>query len=50
MGDVWAWEPEKHGVYSVRSAYRLLDRTRIRNSDVNVAIVSENKFGRRSGS
>jgi hypothetical protein len=41
--DVWAWEPKKHGVYSVRSAYRLLDRTRIRNSDVNVASVSENE-------
>lgn len=24
--DVWAWEAEKHGIYSVRSAYRLLDR------------------------
>ena len=24
-GDVWAWEPERHGIYSVRSAYKLLD-------------------------
>jgi len=26
--DIWAWEPEKHGVYSVRSAYRLIDKGR----------------------
>lgn len=32
--DVWAWEPEKHGVYSVKSAYRLLDLNRIRNNEV----------------
>lgn len=32
LDDVWAWEPEKHGVYSVRSAYRLLDTVRIRNT------------------
>lgn len=28
--DVWVWEPEKFGFYSVRSAYRLLDRARTR--------------------
>jgi len=27
--DVWAWEPERHGCYSVKSAYRLLDEARI---------------------
>lgn len=32
--DVWAWEPKKHGVYSVRSAYRLLDMVRIRENEV----------------
>lgn len=23
--DIWAWEPEKHGTYTVKSAYKLLD-------------------------
>ena len=27
--NVWAWEPERHGCYSVESAYRLLDEARI---------------------
>ena len=26
--DLWAWEPEKHGVYSVGLAYKLLDTRR----------------------
>jgi hypothetical protein len=26
--DFWAWAPEKHGVYSVKSAYRLLEANR----------------------
>ena len=26
--DFWAWEHEKHGIYSVRSAYHLLERNR----------------------
>jgi hypothetical protein len=34
--DMWAWEHEKHGVYSVRSAYRLLDTARIANSERQV--------------
>lgn len=33
-GDIWAWEPEKHGTYTVRSAYRLLENQRWhRNTD-----------------
>lgn len=40
--DVWAWEPEKHGLYSVRSAYRLLDSARIRDYDEQTASGSEN--------
>jgi hypothetical protein len=28
--DIWAWEPEKHGVYSVKLAYRLLYSVRQR--------------------
>jgi len=27
--DIWAWELEKHGMYSVRSAYRLLENQRL---------------------
>jgi ribonuclease HI len=27
--DIWAWELEKHGMYSVRSAYKLLDNRRM---------------------
>jgi hypothetical protein len=34
--DMWAWEHEKHGVYSVRSAYRLLNTTRIANNERQV--------------
>jgi hypothetical protein len=30
--DLWTWDHEKHGVYSVKSAYRLLDSNRIRGN------------------
>jgi ribonuclease HI len=39
--DIWAWEPEKYGVYSVRSAYRLLDAARIRDAEDDAAGGSE---------
>jgi hypothetical protein len=38
--DMWAWEPEKNGVYSVRSAYRLLDTACIRETNVQDASTS----------
>lgn len=41
--DVWAWEPGRHGVYSVRSAYKLLDARRIYDNGVGVAGVSGNE-------
>lgn len=42
---MWAWEPEKHGVYSVvRSAYRLLDARRIGDNGVNLSSVLENEI------
>jgi hypothetical protein len=37
---MWAWEPEKNGVYSVRSAYRLLDTARIRETNIQYASTS----------
>lgn len=46
-GDVWAWEPERHGVYFVTSAYRLLDMARIRDDVVPAASVSENSVWRK---
>lgn len=41
--DFWAWEAKKHGVYSVKSAYKLLDRDRIKSTGLNTASVSENE-------
>ena len=38
--DMWAWEPEKHRVYSVRSAYRLLDMARVKETNVQDASTS----------
>lgn len=38
--DTWAWEPEKHRVYSVRSAYRLLDMVRVKETNVQDASTS----------
>jgi hypothetical protein len=35
--DLWAWKPEKHGVYSVRSAYRLLNAMRTQADYENAA-------------
>jgi hypothetical protein len=40
--DVWAWEPEKHGCYSIRSAYRLLDSERQQQDDMATANTSNN--------
>jgi len=40
--DFWAWEPEKFGMYSVKSAYRLLDTRRINESNLQAESVSEN--------
>jgi hypothetical protein len=37
---MWAWEPEKHRVYSVRSAYRLLDMVRVKETNVQDASTS----------
>lgn len=44
--DFWAWEPEKHGVYSVKSAYRMLDSARIKEQvDDRVAPVMKRGKG-----
>ena len=45
--DVWAWEPERHGFYSVRSAYKLLDMARIRDNEGPEASTSENTVWRK---
>jgi hypothetical protein len=45
--DVWAWEPERHGFYSVRSAYRLLDMARIRDNEGPEASTSKNTVWRK---
>lgn len=38
MGDdSWAWEPERHGLYSVRSAYKRLCEDQYRVMDENQA-------------
>lgn len=48
--DLWAWEPEKHGIYSVKSAYKLLDTMRWRQENAERAGASEDDTWRRIGS
>jgi hypothetical protein len=45
--DIWAWEHEKHGCYSVRSAYKLLDSRRQQEDDVATASSSSNAIWHR---
>lgn len=45
--DLWAWEPEKHGIYSVKSAYKLLDTRRQQLEDVAVVVTSDDVTWRR---
>jgi hypothetical protein len=40
--EVWAWDLEKHGCYSVRSAYDLLDSARQQQDDMATASTSSN--------
>lgn len=42
--EFWAWEPENHGIYSVRSAYRLLERNRRQEAAVGVPNSSESDW------
>jgi hypothetical protein len=34
--DLWAWEPEKHRMYTVRSAYKLLHKMKSKQESVEV--------------
>jgi len=43
VDDLWAWEMEKHGVYSVKSAYRLLDSNRFTGNATDSPSASENE-------
>lgn len=43
VDDLWAWEMEKHGVYSVKSAYRLLDSNRFIGNATDSPSASENE-------
>jgi len=40
LDDFWAWEPKKYGVYSVKSAYKLLDMRRLSLSSTGGDMVS----------
>lgn len=48
--DVWAWEFERHGFYSVRSAYRSLYNEHYQNMGLYQASSSGDMFGRGFGS
>lgn len=41
--DIWSWEPDKYGLYSVKSAYKLIDTERTRDAQLNTASVSGNE-------
>lgn len=49
-GDVWAWEAEKHGNYSVKSAYKLLDHDRNNGDNFTDASRSSRMNGSQFGS
>jgi hypothetical protein len=38
--DLWAWEPGKHGIYSVKFVYKLLDTRRQQLEDVEAVVTS----------
>jgi hypothetical protein len=40
--DLWVWEPEKHGMYMVRSAYKLLHKLKSRKKSIEVQGQSRN--------
>jgi len=45
--DCWAWEPEKHGMYSVRSAYKMLYWRKKQKDDANRGSSSSDQNWRR---
>jgi hypothetical protein len=43
VDDRWAWELKKHGIYSVRSAYRQLYNDQWQQGDTNLVSTSEDR-------